>query len=91
MIDVLLGASAMAAFCVALFFLRFWHRTRDAFHLCFAAAFVLIGVQRLVLAALRPLTSEATPAVYALRLSAYLLIIVAAGWKNLRRNVEPED
>ncbi len=82
MSGVLLGASAVAAFAIALFFVRFWLRSKDALHAYFAAAFVLLGIHRLVLAA-QEIPSEAHPAIYLLRAAAYLLIIVAVLGKNL--------
>ena len=42
--DFLSGAVALGFFVCALFFLRFWRRTRDALFLAFALAFVLMGI-----------------------------------------------
>lgn len=81
--ELLLGATAMGALCIALFFLRFWRESRDSFHLLFAASFVMLAVQRVLLAALDD-TTEAFPASYLLRLAAYILIIVAVVRRNVR-------
>lgn len=84
-----LGATAMGSVCIAFFFLRFWHRSRDPFHLLFAASFVLLGVQRILLTALDD-TAEAFPASYLMRLAAYLLIIIAVVGKNVRGREGPK-
>lgn len=64
----------------ALFFLRFWRQTGDRLFAYFGAAFVLLALQRTALAA-------ATGGIdvywyYALRLLAFVLIIVAIVEKN---------
>jgi hypothetical protein len=81
--DFILGAAAMGALCVALFFLRFWRRSLDSFHLLFAAAFLLVAVQR-ALVSLFETQTESIPVLYLPRLAAYLLIIVAVARKNVR-------
>ncbi|MDP2310612.1 MAG: DUF5985 family protein [Pseudomonadota bacterium] len=88
--DFLLGATAMGAVCIALFFLRFWRRSGDSFHLLFAASFLLLSGQRVLLAVEHD-TREAFPGSYLLRLAAYLLIIVAVLMKNLRGRARPEN
>lgn len=80
---IILGATAMGAFCVALFFLRFWRDSHDIFHALFAASFLLLGVQRVALSAWEH-PNEAHPALYLLRLVAYMLIILAIVGKNAR-------
>jgi uncharacterized membrane protein HdeD (DUF308 family) len=78
---LLLGAIAMGCFICAVFFLRFWRDGRDRFFLLFAASFFVEGVNRLVLgASSRP--SEGAPAVYLVRLLAFLLILAAILDKN---------
>ena len=79
--DLLLGATAMGAGCIALFFLKFWRDSHDTFHLLFAASFLLLAIQRLILAALET-SDEAYAALYLPRLAAYLLIIWAVVQKN---------
>jgi ABC-type Fe3+-siderophore transport system permease subunit len=88
-IAALLGASAMAAFGIALFFLRFWLQTRDPFHLLFAIAFGLLALQRFMLVAVPEHPNEASPALYVPRLAAYVLIIIAVGTKNFGHGVRP--
>ncbi len=79
---MLIGAFAMAAMIVSLFFLRFWKSTRDRFFLYFAVSFLLEGLCRVILG----LTTlqEQKPLIYILRMCAYLLIIFAIFEKNKR-------
>ena len=80
----LLGAVAACSVIAALFFLRFWRRTRDGLFLAFAAAFTLEGLSRIALAA-SPNPSEGEPAIFLLRLAAYAIIIVGIVLKNWAR------
>jgi len=48
-----LGAIAALSLVAALFFLRFWHRTRDRLFLAFALSFGVEGVNRIALARLQ--------------------------------------
>ncbi len=78
---VIAGALAMGYAVAALFFLRFWKRSRDRLFAIFALAFLLLGAQRLalVLAAHHEID---TTWIYALRLLAFLLILSAIVDKN---------
>ena len=78
----LTGAVSAASFVVALFFLRFWRATRDAFFLFFALSFALEGISRGAAAFL--LLPDTNPAFYGLRVIAYGLIIIAIWQKNRR-------
>jgi hypothetical protein len=80
---MLTGAIAMAALVIALFFLRFWHQTRDGFFLYFSAAFLLEALHRL-LSAFDPLHNEEAALYYLLRLASYTLILLAIINKNRR-------
>lgn len=80
----LLGAAAMGSLAAALFFLRFWTRTRDSFFLFFAAAFGIEGASRLPLA-LEQAPNETEPLYYLPRLVAFSLIAVAVILKNRPR------
>jgi len=84
MVEMLVGAISLAAILVGLFFLRFWHETRDRFFLMFAIAFWLEGFHRLVVFQWAG-TNEGSPLHYLVRLVAYGLIIVAIVDKNRRR------
>lgn len=64
----------------ALFFLKFWRATRDALFARFAAAFVLLAVQRIALYAAS--ADGDTTWMYGLRLAAFVLILWAIIAKN---------
>lgn len=78
---VLLGAVSMGLLVAAIFFVRFWMRTRDAFFLFFAIAFFIESISRVVLAFER-MPNENDPLFYLPRLAAYSLIALAVIFKN---------
>jgi hypothetical protein len=81
LVSVLSGATAMAGLVAALFFLKFWRRTRDSFFLLFAAAFAIDAVGRFVLAVVQ--LSDITEPLYFLpRLVTFGLIVIAIIRKN---------
>jgi len=75
------GAIAMACLVAGMFFLRFWRRTHDRLFIAFAASFWLLGLTRLAVA-ITMNQSEHRIFIYAIRLIAYLLILVAIVDKN---------
>lgn len=80
----LLGVAAAASAVIALFFLRFWRSTRDALFLAFAASFgveVVLRIARLAYVQ-GGQAGEGAPVMYAIRLLASLLILVAILRKN---------
>jgi uncharacterized membrane protein HdeD (DUF308 family) len=77
----LAGAVAMASALAALFFLRFWVRTRDSLFIWFAIAFFIEAVSRCVLV-FQPTTNENEPLFYLPRLLAFSLIALAVLLKN---------
>jgi len=79
--DFLSGALALGFGVCALFFLRFWRRTREELFLAFALAFLLLGVGQTVLD-LANIPTEERGSLYLLRLFAFLLILVAIYRKN---------
>jgi hypothetical protein len=79
--DFLSGAVALGFFVCALFFLRFWRRTRDTLFLAFALAFVLMGLGQSILA-LTNIPTEERGSIYLLRLAAFAVIIFAIVRKN---------
>jgi hypothetical protein len=81
-LDFLAGMIAMGFAVAALFFVRFWRRTRDGLFLAFAAAFGLLAVHQGLIAGLR-IANEDRSWVYLLRLLAFVLILVAIVRKNL--------
>jgi hypothetical protein len=79
--DFLSGAVALGFAVCALFFLRFWWRTRDELFLTFALSFLLLGIGQTVLA-LADIPTEERGSVYLIRLAAFLLILIAIFRKN---------
>ena len=78
------GGAMSAGYALAgLFFLRFWTRTRDSLFGAFAIAFCLMAANQAVTAFARHENAE-TGLAYLLRLSAFVLIIVAVLGKNRR-------
>jgi hypothetical protein len=75
------GAAAAGSLVAALFFLRFWTRTRDSFFLFFSAAFLIEGLSRVPLA-FEQTGDETEPLYYLPRLLAYSLIVLAVVLKN---------
>jgi hypothetical protein len=76
------GAVSLGYLVAALFFLKFWRRTRDGLFAAFAAAFVLLAVNQAA-PVLFGIPDEALGGVYLLRLAGFLLIILAILRKNL--------
>lgn len=81
-VNLVVSGMLVAGYAVAgLFFLRFWNETRDRLFGIFAGAFFLLGLQRLLLA-----LTETSPAgsvwLYAIRLLAFVLILIAIVDKN---------
>jgi hypothetical protein len=84
--DFLSGAVALGFAACALFFLRFWKRTREQLFLAFAVAFLLLGIGQTILA-LASIPTEERGSIYLIRLAAFLLILFAVGWKNRKVSV----
>jgi hypothetical protein len=77
----MLGVIVTASLTAGAFFLRFWRQTRDTLFLAFAAAFIIEGLNRIgFLFVERP--NEGSPAIYLVRLIAFLLILAAIVRKN---------
>jgi hypothetical protein len=79
--DFLSGAISFGFYVCGLFFLRYWHRSRDELFLTFALAFALLGTGQAILT-LGNLPTEERGALYLLRLGAFLLILLAIYRKN---------
>ena len=79
--DFLSGAVALGFAACALFFLRFWKRTREELFLAFSVAFLLLGAGQTILA-LANIPTEERGSIYLLRLFAFLLILIAIYRKN---------
>jgi hypothetical protein len=84
MITQFLSGSLFMAFLVAgLYFLKFWRQAKDGLFLLFAMAFIMLGLERLVLAFVSA-DNETLPYVYLIRLAAFCLIILGIAGKNRR-------
>lgn len=77
-VQFLSGVLVMGYIVAGLFFLKFWRESRDRLFAWFAAAFVILAIQR-VLVALLPAPSSG---VYIVRLAAFVLILWAIVEKN---------
>ena len=75
------GALAMGYALAALFFTRFWRRTRVALFGWFALAFGLLAAQRLSLI-LFDVPPDAFPWSHIVRLTAFLLILTGIALQN---------
>lgn len=76
------GLITMGYLIAGLFFLRFWHRTRDRLFMIFAIAFWLFAANQ-ALVALAGVTREEQTWFYLLRLAGFVLIIAGIFAKNL--------
>jgi hypothetical protein len=81
-IAFLQAVSATGAWVVGLLFLRFWRASRDALFAFFAGAFWLMSLSWTLMAVVNPV-DESRPYIYAIRLLAFLLIIVGMANKNM--------
>jgi hypothetical protein len=77
----LLGVIVTTSLTAGVFFLKFWRTTRDTLFLAFALAFIIEGLNRVgFLFVEQP--NEGSPAIYIVRLLAFLTIVAAIVWKN---------
>lgn len=79
----LFGALAMGYAVLAIFFTRYWRKTGDRLFLFFVAAFLLLGLER-VLAVATARVFEGVPWLYVIRLAAFLIIVMGILDKNRR-------
>jgi hypothetical protein len=75
------GALAVLCLAPALFFAVSWRRSGDRFFLIFSLAFLLLGIERIILGVLN-LPESPLLSVYLIRLVGFLLIIIAIVDKN---------
>lgn len=80
---VVRGALAFASWVAGLFFLRFWRLSRDRLFVFLCAAFWLLGVNWLSLAA-NHWVPETRHQAFLVRLLAFVLIIIGVIDKNRR-------
>lgn len=83
MYDFVSGLIAMGDIVAALFFLRFWSRSRDSLFASFAAAFCLLALVQALLVVTDGMREEHSW-IYLIRLAAFLIIIAAVVGKNRR-------
>jgi hypothetical protein len=76
------GATMLGFFIAALFFLRFWKRTRDRLFLWFAISFGVMAGQRAAILFAPHLDERTELALYSLRFLAFLVILLAILDKN---------
>jgi hypothetical protein len=84
-IVLLQGVSATGALVAGLFFFRFWRDSGDRLFAFFGTAFCLLSLSWALLGLINP-GDEARPYIYAIRLLAFLLIIVGTIDKNRSRS-----
>ena len=88
MIEDFLGGAIVMGFAIAaLFFLKFWRRTREKLFLAFAGSFLLLAATQALLT-LSGIPTEERSMLYLLRLAAFLLILAALWWQNRRGSRE---
>ena len=80
--DFISGSIAAVFFVGAMFFLRFWTRTRDVLFGGFAGAFFLLALGQ-VLTAVLALEAEERTWIYLMRLAAFVTIIISVVRKNM--------
>jgi hypothetical protein len=83
MTDLLSGILIAEYAAIALFFAKFWAKSRDRLFLMFCGAFAVLAVQRLAIALTQESLEQQAP-LYLLRLAAFVVIIVAIIDKNRR-------
>jgi hypothetical protein len=83
MTELLSGILIAEYATIALFFARFWSKSRDRLFLMFAGAFSVLAVQRIAIALTQENLEQQAP-LYLLRLAAFVVIIVAIVDRNRR-------
>ena len=78
------GMVTMTFMVVGVYFIKFWHRTRDTLFIAFAIAFWLLAANQALLA-MNMVPSEERSWTYLLRLAAFVFIAVAIVRKNAGR------
>lgn len=77
----LMGVIATASVATGVLFLKYWRKTRDSLFLCFGAAFLLEGFNRVwLLTQSHP--NDASPGYYLVRLFSFLIILAGILRKN---------
>ena len=76
------GLVTMGFLIAAMFFFRFWKRTKDALFITFGLAFVLLALNQ-ALIGLSDVSGEERSLLFLPRLAAFALLIAAIVGKNL--------
>jgi 4-hydroxybenzoate polyprenyltransferase len=84
MSEFLQGATFLGSLAVALFFLRFWQRTREPLFAVFALAFTVFSANRVALVVLDESDEGRRLLVYASRALVFAMIAGAVLHQNLR-------
>jgi hypothetical protein len=84
MYDFLSGMITMGYATAALFFFRFWWRTRDPLFVMFAIAFICFALNQ-ALTALLDIPRDEQSWIYILRLAGFVLLIFGIIGKNVGR------
>jgi hypothetical protein len=80
------GMTTMGFLVAALFFSRFWQRTRDRLFVYFGVSFFILAVSQ-ALITISNIPREDQSWAYLLRLAAFVLLIVGIVGKNFRRRI----
>ncbi|HEV2209817.1 MAG TPA: DUF5985 family protein [Verrucomicrobiae bacterium] len=80
---MLAGAILVSAWAISVFFMRFWRKTHDPLFAFFAAAFLLLGIERIGMLVFAGGTEGS---IYLIRLVAFVLILAGIIGKNRRGN-----
>jgi hypothetical protein len=78
------GAIVLASWAISMFFLRFQKTAKDRLFGFFAAAFILLGLERV---SVEFVPNEVRSYVYLIRLFAFLLILFAIWDKNRKEKI----
>lgn len=79
------GAIMVGSLVVALFFRRFWQKTRDRLFVFFSVAFLIFGIERVVFILAGDPNSERAASLYLIRFLGFVLILAAIVDKNRAR------
>ena len=88
MITFFAGALTAAYLVAALFFFKFWRKTRDRLFSHFALAFVFFSINQIATTIVE-VNTERGSYVYLLRIAGYILILVAIIQKNRGQRKKP--
>lgn len=81
MYELISGAIMMACFVTGIFFMKFWKKTHEKLFVMFGVAFWILALERLVLGYIGT-HHEHGPMIYLIRLSAFIMILIAIVQKN---------